>query len=138
MKFIYDNVGVDRKRTVICECKNETFQMMLSIQSCFSLRVVKEIIIWKTDFRDVWIRFLLNQALYTDESKIFGIPQNIEQIKVILFSIENQLTTFRYCNHEFCLVLNNDRNIGDVETELKYKAGFGSDISFYGFGDRKL
>jgi hypothetical protein len=94
--------------------------------------VVKKIILWKTDFRDVWIRFLLNEALYTDESKIVELPQNFELIKIILFRVESQLTRFKYMNHEFNFVLNNDRSFGEVESELKYKAGFGADISFYG------
>jgi hypothetical protein len=100
--------------------------------------VIKKISLWKTEFRDVWIRFLLNEALYTDESKVFELPFNIELIKIILFWFERQLTKFKYLDHEFCLILNNDQSIGDIESELKYKARLGSEVSFYGFADRKL
>jgi hypothetical protein len=112
--------------------------MKLPIQKSLSLRAMKKIILRKTEFRETWIRFLLNEEIYIDDSKVFELQQNVELINVILFRVESQLTTFRYSGSEFCLVLNNDRNIGDVETELRYKAGLGSDYSFYGFGNRKL
>jgi hypothetical protein len=36
------------------------------------------------------------------------------------------------------VVLNNNPNIEEIEMELKYIASLGSDVSFYGFCDRKL
>jgi hypothetical protein len=58
-----------------------------TFQNCLSLRVVKKVILWKTDFRDIWIRFLLNEALFADESKIILI--NLELIKMILLRVES-------------------------------------------------
>jgi hypothetical protein len=57
---------------------------------------------------------------------------------LILFNIENQLVTFKYLHHEFSLVLDIDRCIDEVESELKYKAGMSEDVRFYGFGNRQI
>lgn len=57
---------------------------------------------------------------------------------MILFRVEIQFTSFKYLNSEFCLVLDNDKCIGDIENDLKYRPGIGFDVSFYGFGNRKL
>jgi hypothetical protein len=34
--------------------------------------------------------------------------------------------------------LNNDRSIGDEESELKYKTGIGEDVGFYKYGKRSI
>jgi hypothetical protein len=45
--------------------KYDVFQIMMSIQDSLSLRVVKKIILWKPDFKNTWMKYLLNEALYT-------------------------------------------------------------------------
>jgi hypothetical protein len=97
--------------------KCDMFNLSLTIQNNLSLRIVKKIKLWKTEFSNTWIKFLLNEALYTHESKVFEIPRNIEQINLILFRIESQLTTFKYMNSLLCLVLDNNRCIGDGTKE---------------------
>jgi hypothetical protein len=62
--------------------------MVLSIQKCFSLRIAKKIILWKTDFKGIWIKFLLNEALFTDDNKIFELPQQVELITMVKLDVE--------------------------------------------------
>jgi hypothetical protein len=118
--------------------KCNVFQMFLTIQSSLSLKAVKKIILLKTDFKETWIKFNLNEALFTDKSKVFELQYNVDTINLILFIIKNQLTTFKYSDSEFRLILINNKNIGVIEAEIKYKAGIRNDVSFYGFGNRRI
>jgi hypothetical protein len=112
--------------------------MVLFIQDCFSFRTVKRILLWKAGVDGSWIKFLLNESLFTDSSKFFEILKQINLIKMIVFHIESQLVTFKYSNQEFNLVLDNNKSIDDIEPELKYKAGLGNDVKFYDFGNRQI
>jgi hypothetical protein len=112
--------------------------MVLTIQGSLSIKVIKKIILWKAGIVNRWIKFLLNEATYTDNCKIFEVPKQINMIKMIVFNIENQLASFKYVDAEFNLILSNDKMIEEVEMELKYKAGMGSDIKFYDIGNRQI
>jgi hypothetical protein len=57
--------------------------MMMSIQKDFSLRVAKRIILWGTNFKDIWIKFLLNEALFTVDNKIFELLQQVDLIRMV-------------------------------------------------------
>jgi hypothetical protein len=100
--------------------------------------VIKKDILMKTEFNDIWIEFNLNEVLFTNRSKLFEIPYNIETIGMILFRVENQLTIFRYSDPTFELILSNDRNMVDIEAEIKYKADISNNAGLYGFDNRKI
>jgi hypothetical protein len=36
------------------------------------------------------------------------------------------------------MIISNDRSIGEIETEIKIKAGIDGDVEFHEFGDRKI
>jgi hypothetical protein len=93
--------------------------MVLAIQDCLSIKVIKKIILWKAGVINSWIKFLLNEAIYTDNCKIFEIPKQINMIKMVIFSIESQLVSFKYEESEFHMVINNDKMIEEIESELK-------------------
>jgi hypothetical protein len=57
---------------------------------------------------------------------------------MVVFNVESQLISFRYSNFEFNLILDNNLNIEDMESELKYKAGLGSDVKFYDVGNWQI
>jgi hypothetical protein len=67
--------------------KCENFQMELAIQNNLSIKVIKKIILWKAGIVNIWIKFLLNEAVYTDNCKVFEIPKQINMIKMIMFNI---------------------------------------------------
>jgi hypothetical protein len=71
-------------------------------------------------------------------AKFSKIPKQINMVKMIVFNIKNQLVSFRYIDAEFNLILSNDKMIEEIEMELKYKAGLGSDIKFYDVGNRQI
>jgi hypothetical protein len=104
----------------------------------FKLQSDQRIIMWKAGILGSWVKFLLNEALFNDNSKLFEIPKQINVIKMIIFNIESQLVSFRYLDSEFSLVLDNSMMIEDLESELKYKAGLGCDVRFYDVGNRQI
>jgi hypothetical protein len=112
--------------------------MVLDIQDCLSIRIIKKVILWKAGVADSWIKFLLNEAVYTDNCKIFEIPKQIKMIKMVIFNIQSQMVSFKYIYSEFNLVLNNDKMIEEVEAELKYKAGLGCVVKLYDVGNRQI
>jgi hypothetical protein len=83
--------------------------------------MVNEILIRKMEFKDIWFKFFLNQAIFSDESKIEEIPISIKLIKMVPFKVENQIITFRYSGHSFSSVFKNNTNIGIVEMLIKQK-----------------
>jgi hypothetical protein len=60
---------------------------------------------------NIWFKFLLNEAVFSDESKIEEISTNIEFIKLIPFKVENQIITFKYSGHAFSSVFKNNSNM---------------------------
>jgi hypothetical protein len=67
-----------------------------------------------------------------------GIPITIEIINMTPFQIENQIINFSYSNYSFELIFKNNINKGNVERNIKFKAGIGNDICLYNFGNRKI
>jgi hypothetical protein len=64
--FQNDEYEVINSHTREIQFKCQNFQMVLSVQDCLSFRAVKRIIMWKAGVSDYWIKFLLNETLFTD------------------------------------------------------------------------
>jgi hypothetical protein len=60
-----------KARSIKLKC--EIFQLYLTLQNNLSFKTVKKIILMKTEMNNFWIMFNLNEALFTDRSKLFEI-----------------------------------------------------------------
>jgi hypothetical protein len=74
----YSIIGVD-PRSICFSC--DFFKAYLTIHNYLKLKTVKEIIIKKMNFKEVWLKFLLNEAIFPDGSIIKEIPKNNEALK---------------------------------------------------------
>jgi hypothetical protein len=113
------------------------FKSYSTIHKQSKFKTIQEVIIKKMNFKDAWLNFLLNEVIYTDESRIREISINVELIKMNSFKLENQIITFKYSNNSFSRVFKNSSNMGEVEVFIKYKAGIRNNVNFHSFGGRK-
>jgi hypothetical protein len=42
--------------------KCDVFQLLLTAQNSLSLRIIKRIILWKTDFKNTWMKFPISNT----------------------------------------------------------------------------
>jgi hypothetical protein len=54
--------------------KENDVRIQLTIHSSLSIRVIKEIILAKLKIKSAWIKFMLNEKLFSDRSRIYDIP----------------------------------------------------------------
>jgi hypothetical protein len=107
--FQVDDFKIISTHTRELQFKCDNFQMVLDIQDCLSIRVIKKVILRKAGVAGSWIKFLLNEAVYSDNCKIFEVPKQINMIRMIIFNIENRIVLFKYIDAEFNLIVSNDK-----------------------------
>jgi hypothetical protein len=77
---------------------------------------------------NVWIKFLLNEKLFDEESEIFELPQMTELIEMKSSSIQEKFLIFKYSNNSFRLKFSNLLEIGMIEAEIKDQTGIEDDL----------
>jgi hypothetical protein len=71
------------------------------------------------------------------EAKFRKILISTEQIRMIMFKVQEKMLVFEYSDNMFSLIFDNDKEFGDVELDVRGKFGIGDDVGFTDYGDRK-
>jgi hypothetical protein len=110
----------------------------LTAHSSLSIHIVKKIVLTKLKVKGAWIKFMLNEKIFDDKSRISEISILTEMIGMIIFLVEEKAMIFEYSGNSFSMIFSNGREFEDVELEVRGKVGIGDDVEFTRFGDRRI
>jgi hypothetical protein len=128
-KFInvsrYENIHFQARRLIF---KENDRKLQFTVHNDLITRTVKRLILAKLEIEGAWIKFMLNEKMYNDKSRISEIPISIEVIGMIIFQIEEKTIVFGYSNNSFSMIFSNERGFDDAELEVRCKVGIGEDV----------
>ncbi|MDR2641139.1 MAG: hypothetical protein LBC61_07870, partial [Candidatus Peribacteria bacterium] len=133
--FKYEVIHFKAKRIIFRE---NDLNLQMLVHEDLRFRTVKKIILLKMKKNDFWIKFLLNEKMFNNESRITDLYASTELIKMVTFEIQEKFLIFEYSNNSFRLKFNNNMEFGEVEADVKDQTGIVGDVEFTDVGKRKI